>query len=421
MMNSNQLYFNWVFTKLLGLFLLVQQPLFAQIPTSVYTFRSVATGKLLGANEAGFYLATRDGNSYQNWLVQRTDVQVQGRATYSIRNANTTKALEVRGDQVVLATFGGLTSQTWKLEPTGEPDTYWITSMINDRQLDANESQVYLMSRNGGNYQKWRMEKTGAAQAQSSRNEAPPATEKRIRKGTYMFLQKGAYSPNMRYQLALLSDGNLNLYSSLNGDRKVIWSTNTANRQVKYGLFQDDGNFVLYDINDKAVWASGTDGRGAYLSIQNDGNVVIYNDNNVAVWATNTPEPATARVEAPPAAANPRTVHRAFGRNITFVRGSSLDSKDGRFQLAFQDDGNMVLYRLVGGRKAIWASNTNGRAVKNFKFQEDGNLVIYDYNDKPIWASNTDGRGDYMLLQNDGNLVIYDSRNKPIWATNTSQ
>ncbi|GAB3998701.1 hypothetical protein GCM10028807_47100 [Spirosoma daeguense] len=408
-------------TLLFTLLLLSFLPTYSQIPTGGYTFRSVATGKLLGANEAGFYLSPRDRTSYQNWLVQRTDVQVQGRATYSIRNGNTTKALEVKADQVVLATFGGLTSQTWKLEPTGEPDTYWITSMINDKQLDANESQVYLMSRNGGNYQKWWMEKTGTAQTQTSRVEAPPATEKRIRKGTYMLLQKGAYSPNRQYQLALLNDGNLFLYSYLNGDRKAIWSTNTANRQVKYGLFQDDGNFVLYDINDKAVWASGTDGRGAYLSIQNDGNVVIYDNAEKPIWATNTQGSNTARIEAPPATSDPRMVHRSFRRNMTFARGSNMDSKDGRFQLAFQDDGNMVLYRLAGGRKSIWASNTNGKAVKEYKFQDDGNLVIYGYNDKPIWASNTDGRGEYMLLQNDGNLVIYDSRNKPIWATNTSQ
>ncbi len=122
----------------------------------------------------------------------------------------------------------------------------------------------------------------------SVRIEAPPATERRINKGAFMLLQKGAYSPNGRYQLALPSDGNLVLNSYRNGSRQVIWSSNTANRQVKYGRFQDDGNFVLYDVNDRAVWASNTDGRGAYLAIQNDGNVVIYDANDKAIWSTDT-------------------------------------------------------------------------------------------------------------------------------------
>ena len=52
---------------------------------------------------------------------------------------------------------------------------------------------------------------------------------------------------------------------------------------------QNDGNFVLYDVNNKPVWASNTAGNpGAYLAVQEDGNLVVYNQGGNPLWATNT-------------------------------------------------------------------------------------------------------------------------------------
>ncbi len=52
---------------------------------------------------------------------------------------------------------------------------------------------------------------------------------------------------------------------------------------------QGDGNFVLYDANGAAVWASGTYGNdGARLTVQDDGNLVVYAANGAPLWATNT-------------------------------------------------------------------------------------------------------------------------------------
>jgi len=59
---------------------------------------------------------------------------------------------------------------------------------------------------------------------------------------------------------------------------------------------QSDGNLVAYDYNDKAVWSTGTNGRGGtgtILKIQNDGNLVLYNGSwyggdGDALWATGT-------------------------------------------------------------------------------------------------------------------------------------
>ena len=50
---------------------------------------------------------------------------------------------------------------------------------------------------------------------------------------------------------------------------------------------QGDGNLVLYDKNDRAIWASGTSGPNTQLILQNDNNLVIYSNGN-ALWATGT-------------------------------------------------------------------------------------------------------------------------------------
>ncbi len=94
-----------------------------------------------------------------------------------------------------------------------------------------------------------------------------------------------------------------------------------------------------------------------------------------------------------------------------------ITSADGRFHLAYQGDGNLVLYQ---GATPIWASGTDygnyGRAV----MQSDGNFVIYDQWGSAIWHTNTGGNpGAYLIVQNDGNVVIYSSQGWPLWATNT--
>lgn len=69
--------------------------------------------------------------------------------------------------------------------------------------------------------------------------------------------------------------------------RSVLQAPNTQSRAA-CAVFQEDGNFVVYDSSDNPLWAAGTYHKATYLSIQNDGNVVAYNGARQPVWATNT-------------------------------------------------------------------------------------------------------------------------------------
>ncbi|KAG5679679.1 hypothetical protein PVAND_009233 [Polypedilum vanderplanki] len=93
-------------------------------------------------------------------------------------------------------------------------------------------------------------------------------------------------SPNNCFRLSMQSDGNLVIYRNSNG--AALWSSQTPGICAKEACMQLDGNFVVYDCQNRARWSSGTpNGRRSELALQNDGNLVIYAGNDVT-WASNS-------------------------------------------------------------------------------------------------------------------------------------
>jgi len=93
-----------------------------------------------------------------------------------------------------------------------------------------------------------------------------------------------------------------------------------------------------------------------------------------------------------------------------------VESPNQRFYLAYQSDGNLVLYRSDGF--PIWATMTNGTEPGYVGMQDDGNLVIYDGWGAPIWHTNTWGNpGAYLSIHNDGNMAIYSAGGHLLWQT----
>ena len=88
-------------------------------------------------------------------------------------------------------------------------------------------------------------------------------------------------SANGQYKFALNTNGNITLTGP-----GVNWSSNTAGDEVSCLVMQSDGNLVLYDSNQHAMWSSGTENHASFLVIQDDGNAVIYQ--LPPIWATNT-------------------------------------------------------------------------------------------------------------------------------------
>lgn len=97
-----------------------------------------------------------------------------------------------------------------------------------------------------------------------------------------------------------------------------------------------------------------------------------------------------------------------------------LTSGNRAFDLVYQGDGNLVLYRWDG--LPIWASNTPGQTAGSATMQGDGMFVLYTPEGVPYWSAKHHAQpGSSIVLQSDGNLVIYNVDGVPIWASDTPQ
>ncbi len=166
-----------------------------------------------------------------------------------------------------------------------------------------------------------------------------------------------------------------------------------------------------------------TDSTGKLVPIKNTGEDYKRLDAN-----------ALMTVLAAPLSAGPETVRP----KTTLYHGDSVTSSDGRFRLAFEEDGNLVL-RLLANGKELWSSGTAGSQANRVVMQGDGNLVIYsdgnlaiNGNSTPatitVWASDSDSEvrrqadrqaWSTLTLQNDGNLVLRSNNGTVVWASNT--
>ena len=88
----------------------------------------------------------------------------------------------------------------------------------------------------------------------------------------------------------LLPNLNMVVFKTQSGIDTALCATNTVNSGATHADMQADGNFVLYNAGNQAVWSSQTPNNpGAYLVMQNDGNLVIYSKlTNAQLWATGT-------------------------------------------------------------------------------------------------------------------------------------
>ncbi|MFD4245809.1 FG-GAP-like repeat-containing protein [Streptomyces sp. NPDC058525] len=87
-------------------------------------------------------------------------------------------------------------------------------------------------------------------------------------------------------KLVMQSDGNLVL---LNKDNKALWATRTNKHPGATARMQTDGNFVVYAADGKtALWSSKTNIAGSYAMLQPRGALVLYNPSGQSLWSSGT-------------------------------------------------------------------------------------------------------------------------------------
>ncbi|MEI6479111.1 MAG: hypothetical protein WCO18_02340, partial [bacterium] len=131
-------------------------------------------------------------------------------------------------------------------------------------------------------------------------------------------------------------------------------SITSCNGGFRFTL-QTDGNAVVYNSANAALWSSGTNGKAsAFMAMQGDGNLVIYTASNGYIWGT------------------------ANGH------GGHTGTPTG---LYMQGDGNAVIYATNG--TVLWQSGTGSHSVTSLQVGHTYEARAYAYNGAWSAGSNT--------------------------------
>jgi hypothetical protein len=111
-----------------------------------------------------------------------------------------------------------------------------------------------------------------------------PSASDNLVGGEYLFPGQGLVAAGCFYHLEMQGDGNLVTYGG--GSSSAIWSAGTQNRGGYAVLQGNDGNFVIRNWNDQAVWFTGVTGHpNAFIRQQLDSNLVEYDDHTF-LWSS---------------------------------------------------------------------------------------------------------------------------------------
>lgn len=104
-------------------------------------------------------------------------------------------------------------------------------------------------------------------------------------------------------------------------------------------------------------------------------------------------------------------------RNGILKKGKYLKSKNGRYKLQLQEDGNLEIFcRTI----SIWQSKTINEKVDFLYFDVHGNLVLFGKDGSVIWSVALGQNANRLIMQGDGNLVLYLEDNRSVWASDTN-
>ena len=191
---------------------------------------------------------------------------------------------------------------------------------------------------------------------------------------------KWLLSPNRAFMLGMQTDGNLVLRRV--SDKRTLWHSRTYGQPGARLVLQTNGNLVIWR-GQQPVWSTRTAGRMLRLAVQNNGHLVLYTSSKAIAW---TQQMIYERLTAP---------------NV-IARNQALFTRDRKYALGMQTDGNLVLFQ---GRKGIWSTRTSGRPGTYAQLHKDGNFVLLQ-NGRAIWSTRTSRYPGAVLSVQPGNAVL---------------
>ncbi|WP_033217327.1 hypothetical protein [Kitasatospora phosalacinea] len=223
-------------------------------------------------------------------------------------------------------------------------------------------------------------------------------------------------------RLVMQDDGNLVLYLVNDAGQRgpAVWSTGTYNNWGAHLVMQTDGNLVLYrqggDTQANVLWSTGTWNHTGAWAMFFDGELKLNSSDNHIIWDNRTGVCRTGSTDSGPSRDD---VIRAGGRTMT----AGMWLKSNSVWLVNQQDGNLVLYRKRDGA-ALWSSHTANRPPTVLYVSDTssrGALTTWSTKDgTTVWSTPAKGGpGTYAVVQDDGNFVAYNGSDQAVWSTGT--
>ena len=208
------------------------------------------------------------------------------------------------------------------------------------------------------------------------------------------------------------SAGSGGILSAKLGDSVTFsWSASaSAASYTASGVVACPGSSTTYNVSDKI----GALPSGSYNPVYTFTNFTpscTYAYTYIVKDSAGTASAAQTVTLAPPCGTIPA--------NVSLIPGQSFTSCGGGYRLAFQTDGNVVLY--TSGGQVVWATNTSGDTnAAQLIMQGDGNLILYNKDNSAPWASDRfgglTGSSGHLVVQDSGALwVVRDSDGYVMW------
>ncbi len=252
-----------------------------------------------------------------------------------------------------------------------------------------------------------------------------PLLPDRLLTGEMFGRGEGFTSSNRRFTCQLGTDGVLRvLRNRAQRPRQTVWTQPSAPFAAILTVMRESGHLAVEGGTGQEVTFPPTpapDPQRARFStavMRDDGILAIENQDGGVEWSS----------------PHPRTNEGTLGAGDFLDPGEmlaadgSIWSQDGTFQLTYQSDGNLVLYRLNPGadRSVLWASGTHGRAADRCYMNPDGQLQLFDRDDTLYWSSHPGGSGrrahhSRLKLYNRGLLRIESPRRFVMWRAPVAQ
>jgi hypothetical protein len=107
-----------------------------------------------------------------------------------------------------------------------------------------------------------------------------------------------------------------------------------------------------------------------------------------------------------------------LGPGQTLAAGRQLHAPTRPVTLAMEPGGDLVLSKAGGER--LWAAGTAGSGATHAEMRPGGNLALVGKR-KVVWETKTNGhRGATLVVQDDGNLVVRGTDGTPVWESGSA-